>query len=91
MKHLKLLQSDWYQRDLVSLLTRFFRKKLKGNTFSATCKVKPVQQLAEELHKPIARRFNKRKTYSFYMDYIWGADIPDIQLIGRYSKRIRFF
>ena len=32
------------------------------------------QQLAEELHKPINRKFNKRKVHSSFIDNSWGAD-----------------
>ena len=37
-------------------------------------------QLAEELHKPIIRKFKKRKVYSGFRDNIWGADLADMQL-----------
>ena len=30
---------------------------------------------AEELHKPIIRKFNKRKVYSSFIDNIWSADL----------------
>ena len=39
-----------------------------------------MQELAEELHKPIIRKFNKRKVQSPFIDNIWGADIADMQL-----------
>ena len=39
-------------------------------------------QLTEELHKPIIRKFKKRKVYSGFKDNIWGADLADIQLIS---------
>ena len=48
------------------------------------------EQLAEELHKPIIRKFKKRKVYSAYKDYIWAADLADMQLISKYNKRFRF-
>ena len=32
------------------------------------------EQLAEELHKPIIRKFKKRKVYSIFKDNIWGVD-----------------
>ena len=48
------------------------------------------QQLAEELHKPIIRKFKKRKVHSTFKDNIWGADLVDMQLISRYNKGIRF-
>ena len=48
------------------------------------------QQLAEELHKPILRKFEKRKLHLSFIDNIWGADLPDMQLISKYNKGIRF-
>ena len=48
------------------------------------------EQLAEELHKPIIRKFKKRKVYSAFKDNIWGVDLADMQLLNRYNKGIRF-
>ena len=35
--------------------------------------------LAEELHKPVVKKFNKRKVYSQFRDNIWGVDLADTQ------------
>ena len=48
------------------------------------------QQLAEELRKPINRKFLKSKIYSSFKDNIWGANLADMQLISKYNIRIRF-
>ena len=48
------------------------------------------QQLAEELHKPIIRKFEKRKVHAAFKDNIWGADLADMQLLSKCYKRIRF-
>ena len=48
------------------------------------------QQLAEELHKPIIRKFKKRKVHSSFLDNIWGADLARMQLISKFNKEIRF-
>ena len=50
----------------------------------------PEQSLAEELHKPIVRKFEKRKVNSSFIDNIWGADLADMQLISKFNKGIRF-
>ena len=50
----------------------------------------PNQQLANELYKPIIRKFKKRKMYSSFKDNIWGVDLADTQLISKYSKGIRY-
>ena len=44
------------------------------------------KELAEELHKPITRKFIKRKVYSSFIDIIWGDDLTDMQLIIKLNK-----
>ena len=48
------------------------------------------RKLAEELHKPIIRKFEKRHAYSFFKDNTWVTDFGDMQLIVKFNKRIRF-
>ena len=50
----------------------------------------PNQELAEELHKPVNKKIKKRKVYLPLIDNIWGADLADMQLIRKFSKRICF-
>ena len=52
--------------------------------------IKENQQLANELHKPIIRKFKKRKVYSSFKGNIWGVDLADMQLISKYNKGIRY-
>ena len=47
----------------------------------------PNHQLAEELHKPHIRKFEKRKVYLSFKDNIWGANLMDIQLLNKFNKR----
>ena len=70
---------DGYQRGLASMVYKFFDKKSKGSGIKN--EIKRNQQLANELHKPIIRKFKRRKVYSFFKDNIWGVDLADIQLI----------
>ena len=39
--------------------------------------------LAEELHKPVIKKFNKRKVYSQFRDNIWGVDLADMQSLSK--------
>ena len=48
------------------------------------------KKLAEELHKPITRKFEKRKVYPSFIDNICDAYLADIQLISKFNKGIRF-
>ena len=47
-------------------------------------------ELAEELHKPIIGKFEKQKIDTFFIDNTWSADPPDMQLISKFNKGIRF-
>ena len=59
-------------------------KKLKNTT-------KPSSSiLADELHKPISRKINKRKVYSQFKDNIWGVDLADMQSLSRKNKGIKY-
>ena len=57
---------DGYQRRLVSMVYKFFDKKSKGSGGKhVSIKLTPQnQQLAEERHKPIIRKFEKKGTRS---------------------------
>ena len=57
---------DGYQRGLPSMVYTFFDKKSKGSGIIN----EPNYQLANELHKPIIRKFKKRKVYSSFRDNI---------------------
>ena len=46
--------------------------------------------LADELHIPIIRKFNKRKVYSQFKDNIWGVDLADMQSLSRKNKGIKY-
>ena len=49
------------------------------------------KMLAEELHKPVIKKFIKRKVYSQFKDNIWGVDLADMQSISRKNKGIKYF
>ena len=57
---------------------------------SAIKSISQHEQLTEELHKPIIRKFKKRKVYYPFKDNIWGADLADMQLVSKFNKGFRF-
>ena len=77
---------DGYQKGLASMVYKFFDKKSQGKGLANT---KENMQLADELHKPIIRKFNKRKVYSTFEDNIWGVDLADMQLLSKSNKGFR--
>ena len=78
---------DGYQRGLASMVYKFFDKKSEG---SRIINNKENIQLADELHKPIIRKFKKRKVYSSFRDNIWGVDLADMQLLSKFNEGFRF-
>ena len=54
--------------DTTSMVYKFFDKKSKR--VGIKNEIKENQQLANELHKPIIRKFKKRKVYSSFKDNI---------------------
>ena len=75
---------DGYQHALASMVYKCFDKKTSGSSI----KNKNIsdKDLAEELNKPIIRKFKKRKVHSTFIDNIWGANIADMQLIRKPNK-----
>ena len=76
-----------YQCGLASMVYKLFDKKSSGNRNKNENISK--KELAEELHKPIIRNFNKRKVQSLFIDNIWSADLADIQFISKFNKEFR--
>ena len=69
---------DGYQRGLASMVYKFFDEKSIGSGIARdTAKPSSLEHsssiLADELHKPVIKTFNKRKVYSQFRDNIWGG------------------
>ena len=77
---------DGYQRGLTSMIDNFFDKKTSGSGIGNEANY----QLANELHKPIIRKFKKRKVYSSFRDNIWGMDWADMKSLRKYNKGIKY-
>ena len=92
---------DGYQRGLASMVYKFFDSKVapldkkamsdKGNAkHSSLERTGNNKILAEELHKPVIKKFNKRKVYSQFRDNIWGVDLADTQSLSKKNKNIKY-
>ena len=49
-----------------------------------------MEQLAKEIHKPVKRKFKRRKVNVFDIDDIWSADIADLSTWSRSNKGYRY-
>ena len=83
------------------MVYKFFDKKSTGNGFKKlknttkstaepTALARNSSILADELHKPIIKKFDKRKVYSQFKDNIWGVDLADMQSLSRKNKGIKY-
>ena len=79
---------DGYQRGIASMVYKFSDNETSGGAIEN--EIISNKELAEELHKQIARKFNKRKVRSPFIDNISGADLADMQLISKCNKGICF-
>ena len=85
---------DGYLRGFASMVDKFFDKKATADPSAKhvvgsgvkklkdTAKPSSLERsssiLADELHKPVIKKFNKRKVYSQIKDNIWGVDLADM-------------
>ena len=96
---------DGYQRGLASMVYKFFDckvapldKKTMSGKVNAKHTAKPSSLertgnnkiLAEELYKPVIKKYNKRKVYSQFKDNIWGVDLADMQSLSKKNKGIKY-
>ena len=67
-----------------SMVYKFLGKRTSGSGIKNDNMLD--EQLAKELHKPVIRKFNKRKVHSTFIDNIGSADLADMQLISKFNK-----
>ena len=69
------------------MVYKFFDEKYMGSGIARSNSLK----LADELHKPVIRKFNERKVYSQFKDNIWGVDLADMQSLSKKIKVLNIF
>ena len=75
---------DGYQRGLAGIVYKFFDKKSTGSGTASS------SILANELHKPIIKKIDKRKVYPQFKDNVWGVDLADMQSLSGKNKGIKY-
>ena len=70
------------------MVYKFFDKKSMGSGFKKLKNSSSI--LADELHKPVIIKFEKRKGYSQFKDNIWGVDLADMQSLSRKNRGIKY-
>ena len=72
------------------MVYKFFDKKSTRSGITRNTTKSSSSILTDELHKPIIRKFNKRKVYSQFKDNIWGVDLADVHSLSRKNKDIKY-
>ena len=66
------------------MVYKFFDKKT-GSRASVNA------QLAEELQKPVIKKFERRKVYARFKDNIWAADLAEMGSLSSKNKNVKYF
>ena len=66
------------------MLYHFFKDKKRGSVVSVD------EQLAEELRKPVTKRFKRRKVYARFKDNIWVADLAEMELLSSKNENVKY-
>ena len=74
----KNCKDDWYQRALATIVYKVFDKRTGSG-------VNVNEQLAEELHQPVIKKFRRRKIDARFKDNIWAANVAEM---GSFSCNI---
>lgn len=51
--------------------------------------LKWTDQLADELHRPVVKRFRKRIVVAHGIDNIWAADLVDIYAFPKFNNGVK--
>ena len=51
---------------------------------------KKVLVLAEELHKPVRRKFKRRRVLVSGIDKIWATDLADMRAFSKFNRGIKY-
>ena len=68
---------DGYQKELASMVYKFFDKKT-----GLGVKASVNEELAQELHKAVIKKFKWRRVYARFKDNIWDTDLTEMGLLS---------
>ena len=55
------------------MVYQFFDEKIGPGV-----KASVIEELAQELHKPVMKRFKRRRVYARFKDNIWAANLAEM-------------
>ena len=82
LRSLEILKRK-YQRALASMIYKFLDYKTKWA-------ISVIEQLVEELHKPVMKKFKKRKIYGRSKYIIWAEDLARMESLSSMNKNLKY-
>ena len=76
-----------------SIVGKLIRAKVNfslGAPIKRKTKLKFTDDLADELYKPVTRKFQRRRVNVNSVDEIWAADIIDMQAFSKDNNGIKY-
>ena len=74
---------DGYQKALATMVYKFFDKKTRSA-------VSVNEYLAEELQKPVIKKFKRRKVCTRFKDNILAADLAEMGSLSSKNKNVKY-
>ena len=74
---------DVYQRGLASMVCALFDRKT-GSVGSVN------KVLAQQLCKPVIKRFKRRNVYAKSIDNIWASDLAEMGLLSSFNRGVKY-
>ena len=73
------------------MVYKFFDEKTgSGAIATSRAGVSVNEQLAEELHKPVTKKFKRRKVYARFKNNILAADLPEMESLSSKNKNVHY-
>ena len=82
---------DEYKRALASTAHKFFDKKTKSGVIGKSkAEISVNEQLFDELHKPVIKKFKRQKVYSRFKGNIWAADLAETKSLSSKNENVKY-
>ena len=73
------------------MVYKFFDNKTRSRVIvTSKVGVSVNEQIAEELHKPVIKKFKRRKVYARFKDNIWAVDLAEMESLSSKNKNVKY-
>ena len=79
----RICNYDGYQRALASMVYKFFDKKTGVG-------ISVKEQLVEELHNPVIKKFKRKKVYARFKGFILAVDLAEMESLSSKNENVKY-